>query len=294
MQCLDLQYMDVKASKIAYAKMGDGPQNVVFLHGMPTSSFLWRKVIPVMAEHATCYAPDLIGMGQSGKPSIDYSIFDHIAYIEAWMAALDLKNITFVLHGWGSLIGFYLAQHYPERVNGLAFYESHFRPVTSQDMLALPVQELIFLLGDDEALRQKVITENYLVERLLPDAMVTTLTSREMAMYRAPFATPSSRSVLLRYIQELPIGRDPDSPVLAMIQSYAKFLCESEHPKCLMYAMPGLITRVDSIEWAEQHMKHLTLCELGQALHYAQESHPRIFSRYLAEWYTQHVLQTVS
>lgn len=292
MQYLEMQSAIVKGSRLAYAEQGSGSETMIFLHGMPTSAYLWRKVLPVLSEYAHCYAPDLIGMGGSDKPDIDYSIFDHIAYIEEWIAQLGLDQITFVLHGWGSLIGFYYAMKYPKKVKGLAFYEAHFRPVLSQDMLSLPVQELVYLLGDEAQLHQKVLVENYLVEQLLPDAMVAHLTAKEMAMYRAPFATQAARKPLLRYIEELPIGIDQASPVLALITEYSKFLCQTDLPKCLMYAMPGLITRMDSIEWAQDNLSHLTMYELGQALHYAQESHPRIFSRFLSEWYTKKVLVT--
>ena len=114
------QFVDILQSKMAYIEQGQGDP-ILFIHGVPTSSYLWRNVIPHVATVGRCIAPDLIGFGQSGKPDIDYSIQDHLAYLTAFIDALDLRNITLVLHGWGSLFGFAYAMQHPKRIKALAF-----------------------------------------------------------------------------------------------------------------------------------------------------------------------------
>jgi len=112
---------EVNGSKMHYLEQGSGDP-IIFLHGIPTSSYLWRNIIPVLSEHARCIAPDLIGMGESDKPDIDYRVFDHIEYIDGLIAELDLKNITFVMHGWGSVLGFDHARRHEKNIKALAFF----------------------------------------------------------------------------------------------------------------------------------------------------------------------------
>ena len=157
--------IEIKGSKIHYLEQGKGDP-VIFLHGMPTSSYLWRNIIPALSDKAWCIAPDLVGMGKSDKPDIDYRIFDHIAYINDFIAALKLKNITFVLHGWGSVVGFDYAYRHENNVKGLAFFESHVRPMTEWNMLSLPVQQLASLLKRPGASYRAVVKQNYLVKKL--------------------------------------------------------------------------------------------------------------------------------
>src|SRR3990167_5015514 len=114
-------FVSVKGSKMHYIQAGAGDP-MLFLHGMPTSSYLWRNILPALADRALCIAPDLIGMGASGKPDIDYTVFDHIEYIEGFIQALALRNITLVLHGWGSVIGLDYARRHAHNVRGIAFY----------------------------------------------------------------------------------------------------------------------------------------------------------------------------
>jgi len=127
------KFVEVKGSKIHYLDVGEGDL-IVFLHGVPTSSYVWRHLISQLSKHARCIAPDLIGLGDSDKPDIEYKITDHIDYITDFIDVLGLKNITFVLHAWGSLIGFSYAMKHPENVKGVAFFESYPRAITNWEM----------------------------------------------------------------------------------------------------------------------------------------------------------------
>ena len=149
-------YQEVKGAKIHYIDEGKGDP-IVFLHGMPACNYLWRNIIPGMAKRARCIAPDLIGMGKSDKPDIAYTIFDHIDYISDFIDSLNLSDITLVLHGWGSIIGFDYAMKNQDKVKGIVFYEAHVRPVTSWDMLSLPVQQLAAMLVDPKSAKKSIM-----------------------------------------------------------------------------------------------------------------------------------------
>ncbi len=280
---IESQYVSVLGSKMHYLRVGQGDP-MVFIHGVPTYSYLWRNILPGMSEFADCIAPDLIGMGQSDKPDIEYRIFDHIKYFDAFVDALDLKNITLVLHGWGSLVGFDYARRHEKNIKGIAFYESHVRPTTEWEMLSLPVQQLASLLARPGASYRAIVKQNYLINKLLPKSMMHDLTAEELAAYQSPYLTPESRKPLWQYIKDVPLGKGPDD-VVALIDEYSKWLQSTKIPKLMMYAIPGFITTVDTIKWARDHLTHLSLVGLDDALHFAQESIPKIFTQNLKEWH---------
>lgn len=281
---MDSQTVTVRGSSIHYIKAGKGDP-ILFLHGMPTSSYLWRKIIPAMSQYGCCIAPDLIGMGQSDKPEIEYTVFDHIAYIEDFIVALGLKNITLVMHGWGSVIGFSIAARHPKWFKAMAFYEAHVRAAVNFDMLSLPVQQLATLLSHDKASYTAIVDHDYLVEKLLPRGTLSDLDDEVMDHYRAPFIDKSSRQPLWQYVHDLPLGTG-DTKVTKCIDKYSAWLQKSTMPKLMMYAVPGFITPMDTVMWAKQHIAAMTLVDLGEAMHFAQESIPDQFATALVEWYS--------
>lgn len=276
-------FISVKGSNMHYDEMGSGDP-ILFLHGIPTSGYLWRHIMPALSSQARCIAPDLIGMGQSDKPDIDYRVFDHIAYIEAFIDALKLKNITLVLHGWGSVIGFDYASRHEKNIKAIAFYESHLQPVTHWDQLSLPVQQFATLLNRPGASYRAVIKQNYFIEKLLPRSVIRPLTSEEIAHYRAPFTTPESRKPLWQYVNDLPLGKGPDE-VVNLIQHYSTWLQKTKIPKLLLYAIPGFMTTIQDVQWARDHFPNIQIAPLDDALHLAQESVPEQFSAALLKWY---------
>ncbi|MCX7120507.1 MAG: haloalkane dehalogenase [Gammaproteobacteria bacterium] len=275
--------IDVKGSLMHYYDEGSGDP-ILFLHGMPTSAYLWRNIIPVLAPYARCIAPDLIGMGESDKPDIEYRVFDHIAYIESFIEALELKNITLVLHGWGSVIGLDYARRHEKNIKAIAFYESHLQPVTHWNQLSLPVQQFATLLNRPGASYRAVIKQNYLIEKILPRSIIRELTDEEMTHYRAPFPTPESRKPLWQYVNDLPLGKGPDD-VVKLIQAYCDWLQKTTLPKLLLYAMPGFMTTMDDVQWASKHFPNIKLAALDDAMHLAQESIAAQFSSALLNWY---------
>src|SRR3990167_36477 len=276
-------FVMVKGAKIHYYDAGSGDP-ILFLHGIPTSAYLWRNIIPALSSSARCITPDLIGMGQSDKPDIEYTVMEHIDYIETFVDALKLKNITLVLHGWGSVIGFDYARRHEKNVKAIAFYESHLRPVMSWSELSLPVQQFATLLNRPGASYSAVVKQNYLVEKMLPRSMVRALTEEEMAHYRAPFSTPDSRKPLWQYVNELPLGNS--SPTIQdLMRKYSTFLQKTKIPKLMLYAIPGFMTTIEMVGWAKKNLPNIELAALDDAMHLAQESVPEQFSQALSQWY---------
>jgi haloalkane dehalogenase len=276
------QTVPVKDSFLHYVEQGTG-EPVLFLHGVPTWSYLWRNVIPNIAKTHRAIAVDLIGFGRSGKPDISYRVFDHINYIEGFIEALHLRGITLVLHGWGSVIGFALMARHPEWFKRVAFMEAHLRPPSGWETLSLPVQELASLLASPDGGYDVVMKSNYIVNTVLPSGVLRPLTEQEMSFYREPFQEPGSCKPIWQYLQDLPLGDGP-ADVMALMQDYAEFLQKSAVPKLLIYAIPGYVTTISQIEWSQQYLPNLTTVDIGDGLHYIQENEPEGIANAIVEW----------
>ncbi len=273
-------YTDINGSKIHYIEQGEGDP-ILFLHGFPTSSYVWRKVIPHLSTLGRCIAPDLLGMGNSDKPDIGYTIDDHVNTIEKFIETLKLKNITLVMHGWGSVIGFTLAMKNPSNYKGLVFYEAYLRSKNGDD-LSLPFLEQINFLEKQKNLEDLMMNSSYLVDIVLPQSMMQTLSKEELDQYRKPFLTKNSGKVLYQYWKELPRG--DNNPVENLIADYSKKLTQSQLPKLMLYSIPGFITTVATLMWAKEHFPNLQIAEVGEDLHYAQESHATLMGETISAW----------
>ena len=281
---LSSQYVSVLGQRIHYLEAGNRSDPVMlFVHGMPTSSYLWRNIMPSMAEGSHCIAIDLIGMGKSDKPDIDYTFMDHSRFFDAFIEALGLQNITLVVHGWGSVIGLHYAARHEQNIAGVACYESHLRPVREWRGLSLPVQQLSSLLHDKAAAYEAVVNDNYFIKRVLPEGVVNPLSAEVLSTYATPFQTPESRELLWQYLQELPLGQQ-DSEVINVIASYSDWLTRREQPVLLMYAMPGFITTMETVSWAKGNIPRVELNCLEGVLHFAQESNPAAMVEALSTW----------
>jgi haloalkane dehalogenase len=272
--------IDILGANMHYLEAGQG-NPIVLLHGVPTSSYLWRHVIPHLATLGRCIAPDLIGFGQSGKPDIAYSISDHIRYITQFIETLKLENITFVLHGWGSIIGLSYALHHENRCMGLVIYEGYLRPV-DQNNISLPFHEQMSILREQEASLDLLNNGIDFVDRVVPQGLMQALSQDEMKHYRDPFSEAGSGKPLTQYISELPIG--PTDRVNEIIADYSKWLMSSSLPKLLLYSLPGFITTIGTVMWAKEHLPSLEIVDIGEELHYAQESHPDNIGETISVW----------
>jgi len=231
--------ISVLDTEMSYVDTGEGDP-VVFLHGNPTSSYLWRNVIPHVEGTNCCLAPDLVGMGDSGKaPDGSYRFTDHARYLDTWFDALELTNVTLVGHDWGSALGFYWTRRYPERVRGIAYMEAIVRPMTWEDW---PEEARnIFRVMRSEAGEEMVLEKNVFVERILPASVMRELTDEEMNVYRRPYLEPGeSRRPTLTWPRELPLDGEPED-VVEIVDDYSRWLSGSDLPKLFVNAEPGTI-----------------------------------------------------
>lgn len=276
-------YVEIHGSKMHYVDEGSGDP-VLLLHGNPTSSYLWRNIIPYLTSHARCIAPDLIGMGKSDKPDIEYRFFDHVNYIEEFIKVLDLQNITLVIHDWGSALGFHYAMRHEANIKGIAFMEAILMPTPSWDVMPAESRELFRGFRTPEVGWDMIVNKNMFIEQVLPHSVLRDLTETEMSHYRAPFADPTSRKPVWRWPNEIPIEGEP-ADVTAVVEAYNRQLQQSDLPKLLFHATPGAIITAPVVEWCQQHLKNLETVDLGQGIHYLQEDHPDQIGTVLAEWY---------
>ncbi len=237
------QRTTVHGRPMAYVDVGEG-EPIVFLHGNPTSSYLWRNVIPHLSTGYRCIAPDLIGMGDSDKlpdggPD-SYTFAEHRRYLDGLLEALDLgDNVTLVIHDWGSGLGFDWAFRHPDRVKGIAYMEAIAAPVTWDDWPEAARRAFQGLRSDGgEAM---ILEKNFFIERILPSSILRTLTDEEMAAYRAPFEEPGEgRRPTLTWPRQIPIDGDP-ADVHNIVEEYAAWMASNDLPKLFINADPGSI-----------------------------------------------------
>jgi haloalkane dehalogenase len=281
----DSKYVDVHGSKMHYIETGSG-EPIVFLHGNPTWSYLWRKVLPLVSPTARCIVPDLIGMGLSDKPDIKYTYFDHIKYVDGFIEKLNLRKYTMVLHDWGCIIGFYHAMQHERNIKGLAFLEAMFQPYSSWNAFPPPIASTFQQFRTPGVGYEKIVVENVFIEQVLPASAMRKFTEAEMNCYRLPFIDPASRKVILMFGQQLPVGGEP-ADVARATGEYASWLKRTELPKLLIWAKPGLITQEKDVEWARQNLKQLKTAYVGEGLHFLQECHPVEVGNAVARWYRE-------
>jgi len=275
-------YIEVHGSKMHYIDEGSGDP-ILFLHGNPTSSYLWRNIIPYLSSKARCIAPDLIGFGKSDKPDLEYRIVDHIKYVEGFIEKLALKNLTLVIHDWGSAIGFHYAMRHEANVKGIAFMEAILQPLRWSDF---PKDfKMGFKLFRTTGIGWLMIAVmNVFIERLLPQATVRQFTKEEMDYYRQPFPTVKSRKPLWLMPNEIPIEGKP-ADVDEIVRNYNHKLQESELPKLFFYAHPGGLIRKATVEWCRENLENIKMIDIGKGIHYLQEDNPHLIGAELAKWY---------
>jgi haloalkane dehalogenase len=269
-------------SEMAYVDTGAGDP-MVFLHGNPTSSYLWRNVIPQVEGLARCLAPDLLGMGESGKlPSGSYRFVDHARYLDAWFEALGLAgNVTLVGHDWGSALAFHWAHRHPDRVKGLAYMEAVVQPVTWEQWPE--AAKAIFQALRSPAGEEMILEKNVFVERILPGSVLRALSDEEMAVYRRPYLEPGeSRRPTLTWPREIPVEGEP-ADVVEIVGRYAEWLSASDVPKLFINAEPGAILTGRQREFCRTWPNQREVTVKG--VHFVQEDSPREIGRAIAEWH---------
>ncbi|HEX9842882.1 MAG TPA: haloalkane dehalogenase [bacterium] len=274
------RFVEVKGSRMHYVEAGEGDP-IVLLHGNPTSSYLWRNVIPHLTPVGRCIAPDLIGFGKSDKPDIPYRVFDHADYIAGFIEALGLKRIALVLHDWGGFIGLSYAADHPENVRAIALMEAVIKPMRMAERSES--FQRAFSMMRSALGKEKVLDENFFVERVLPGSVLRKLGEAEMAVYRAPFQTRESRLPTWVFPNEIPIDGLP-SDVQAAVWDNANKVARAGIPLLLLTFEPGAILGPREVEWARETFPELTVREMGAGIHFVQEDQPAAIGQAIAEW----------
>jgi len=279
------RFVDVLGSRMHYVEEGSG-EPILFLHGQPTSSYLWRNIIPHLTRHGRCIAPDLIGFGKSDKPDIDYRFFDHARYVEGFIDALGLENITLVIHDWGAGLGLYYARQNPSKIKSIAMMEPVLASVPTWDDFPAQLREVFHGFRTPDVGWDMLVNQNMFVEAILPGAIVRDLTEEEMDVYREPFLDPAHRKPVWRWPNELPIAGEPPDTAEAVDANF-RWLQESDVPKILFYASPGAIMPPPAVDMMKSVLPSLTTVDVGDGIHYLQEDHPHEIGEGIAAWYRE-------
>ncbi len=284
-QLPEKRYVEVGGTRIAYVECGTGDP-IVFQHGNPTSSFLWRNILPALAPYGRCIAMDLPGMGDSEKLSGSgpgsYRFSDHAASFEGFLDAMGItQNVTLVLHDWGSALGFDWARRNPDAIKGLAYMEAIVMPLSWEDWpeaIRSLFKDLRSPAGDN-----LILERNFFVEKILPGSIIRELQAEEMVEYRRPFlSSGEDRRPTLSWPRELPIDDQP-ADVVALVANYAEWLSQSNTPKLFINAEPGAILVGRQREFCRGFLNQTETTVAG--IHFIQEDSPSEIATALVEWY---------
>ncbi len=277
----------VHGAEMAYAGAGSG-RPIVFLHGNPTSSYLWRDVMPGLAGQGRLIAPDLIGMGNSDKlpdPGPDTYTFDvHSRYLAGFMAAMGLtKDVVLVLHDWGSALGFDWARKNPGAVAGIVYMEAIVRPLAGWEEFS-PAATPLFQAFRSEAGEDLILGRNTFIERVLPGSVLRDLTEQEMAIWRRPFAARDDRWPTLTWPRQIPVAGKP-ADVTARVAAYAEWMAGNDLPKLFVNAEPGAILTGAPREFCRRWRNQTEVQVAGS--HFIQEDSGPEIGRAIATWLQQ-------
>ena len=279
------QMISVKGKSMAYVEMGEGDP-IIFQHGNPTSSYLWRNVMPHLADQGRCIAIDLIGMGDSdkldGAGADSYTFMQHREYLDGALQALGVEqNVTWVIHDWGSALGFDWANRHRDVVKGIAYMEGIVRPVSWAEWPE--AARGVFQGFRSEAGEEMVLEKNTFIERVLPRSIMRELSAEEMEVYRRPFQNKGEdRRPTLSWPRQIPIDGEP-ADVVDIVQDYADWLSAAQLPKLFINAEPGAILTGPQREFCRSWPNQTEVTVSGS--HFIQEDSPHEIGKAIAHWY---------
>jgi haloalkane dehalogenase len=286
-----MKYITVKGLKMAYQEEGEGAP-IVFLHGNPTSSYLWRNVVPHLKGLGRCLVPDLIGMGESdplpesGPGSYRFS--EHAGFLEELLQKLEVhKDAILIGHDWGGALLFHWAMHHPDSVKGIVYMETIVSPVSWSDW---PEDAKGIFQGMRSDVGEKIVLQkNLFVEGILPNSVLRKLTEEEMNVYRKPFLEEGERRrPMLTWPREIPIEGEPED-VCSIVTAYGKWLQDCEIPKLFINAEPGSILTGRQRQFCRRFRKQHEVTVKGS--HFIQEDSPDEIGTAIAE-FTEKLRQT--
>lgn len=276
--------LEVRGKQMSYVEMGGG-QPIIFQHGNPTSSYLWRNIMPYLADQGRCIALDLIGMGDSEKLADSgperYTFVEHREYFDAALEALEVTDsVTLVIHDWGSALGFDWANRHRDQVKGICYMEAIVRPVTWDEWPEAARE--VFQGFRSSAGEEMVLEKNIFVENVLPGSILRTLTAEEMTVYRRPFAQAGEdRRPTLTWPRQIQLAGEP-ADVVGIVQEYADWLADAEVAKLFINADPGAILTGAAREFCRSWPNQTEVTVKGN--HFIQEDSPDEIGQALAQW----------
>ncbi|AZQ61145.1 haloalkane dehalogenase [Flammeovirga pectinis] len=275
-------FYEVYGSKMHVLEYGKGEGNpILFLHGNPSNSFLWRNITPYLegtGHHII--VPDLIGMGKSDKPSIDYTFMEQYAYLEKLIETMELKNIVLVLHDWGSGLGFNYFANHSKNVKAIAFMEGIIQDIGT----FFPKENIDFFNELRGPNGWKMIAEdNMFLNNVLPTWVARDLTTEELAAYKEPFQTVESRKPIWKFVSQVPLNGKPELTA-AIVKNYREKLAESPLPKLFLYAEPGAFMPKPVRDWIIENIPNLEAVNIGNGVHFIQEDNPELIGEKIKEF----------
>lgn len=282
------KFVEILGSKMAYVDEGTGDP-ILFLSGQPTSSYLWRNIMPHLEKQGRVIAPDNIGFGKSDQPELKYTYGDHYRYFAAFVKKLDLKNITLVIHDWGSGLGLNYARLNPGNVKAIVTMESIIAPIIpakSYDAMRKDLAGFFSMAQDQVKGRKVIIDDNAWLKKggFLDQFIVRPLAPEALKIYQAPHKTRRSRQQVFQWPNEMPIGGKP-KPVHDVVTAYNKWLEETDVPWLFFYSTPGVLNPPEAADYWVARAKNIETVYLGHGLHYVQEDHPYAIGRAISDWY---------
>ncbi|NSL85287.1 haloalkane dehalogenase [Chitinophaga sp. Mgbs1] len=281
---MEKKYMYVDGLKMAYLQDGKGDP-IVFLHGNPASSYIWRNIIPHVKSLGNCIAPDLIGMGDSDKlpDSIPYTFATNQKYLDALFEGLDVKkNITFVVHDWGAALAFDWARRHPQAVKGIVYMEPVIAPRTWEGM-PQPAKQLFQDLRSEKG-EEMVLQQNLFIELILPKSILRQLSREEMDEYRKPYLKPgNSRQAMLSWVRQLPIDHEPIITEKIIVAN-GEYLSHATVPKLFIEADPGTMSPPE-LSFCRKLPNQTIVTVSGH--HHLQEDSPEEIGEAIARWLEQ-------
>lgn len=276
--------INVLGKKMTYVDKGEGDP-IIFQHGNPASSYLWRNIIPYLENQGRCIAIDLIGMGDSDKLTDNgnntYSYHIQKQYFDKCLEELEIKeNITFVIHDWGSALGFNWAYEHQESVKGICYMEAIVKKISWEDW---PKDaKSIFQGFRSDAGEDLILKKNLFIEGVLPNAIIRNLTETEMDIYRKPFLKEIDRRPTLDWPRQIPINNEPEE-VCKIVDDYSSWMSINEIPKLFINADPGSILTGKQREFCRKWKNQQELTVKGN--HFIQEDSPNEIGEAISKWY---------
>ena len=275
------KFIKVHGSQMHYIDEGKGDP-ILFLHGNPSSSYIWRNIIPHVTKKSRAVAVDLIGFGKSDKPKIKYGFKDQYDYLEAFLNKLNLKNITIVVQDWGSGLGFHYANQHRDRIKGIVFMEAMYKEKVWQEM-PNKVQRAMKMIKSKFFSWLILGVANQFVKKMLPNGVERKLSDKEMEHYLLPFKTLKSRRPVYVFPRDVPVSGTPID-VSRAVNDYHNWLKETDIPKLLFYVKPGMLISPEDANWIKINFPNTELVELGKGAHFIQEDYPHEIGAKIAEW----------